>query len=233
MENLEEAVVLKHGFGTRLFHWGLVLGFLPAAFTGIGLWLRPFGAQGMHYVMLIHMISSWILSAACVYFFIFQYKRVIAFWREVLTWSKKDFVWMKVGGGYPQKMFLGRDIEVPPMKKMNPGQKMMGIVIFFGSIVMIGSGMLLYFAMPLLPREMAFQLDQLHLVLGLALTMAVVFGHVVLGIYNWQEFVCMFGDGTMKVSEAMHHNELWVQECIEAVPAADWTPELAYHGEKG
>ena len=56
MENLEDAVVLKHGFGTRLFHWGLVLGFLPAAFTGIGLWLRPFGAQGMHYVMLIHMI---------------------------------------------------------------------------------------------------------------------------------------------------------------------------------
>jgi len=39
----DDAVVLKHTMGTRLFHWGLILGFLPAAFTGVVLWFRPFG----------------------------------------------------------------------------------------------------------------------------------------------------------------------------------------------
>jgi len=69
MANFDDnAVVLKHGLGTRLFHWGLVLGFLPAAFTGIALWLRPFGDAGMHMTMQIHIVGAWILSLACVYF---------------------------------------------------------------------------------------------------------------------------------------------------------------------
>lgn len=221
MANFDDnAVVLKHAVGTRLFHWGLVLGFLPAALTGIALWLRPFSETGMHLTMQVHIVGAWILSLSCVYFFLFQYRRVISFWREIFTWTKSDVDWMKVSGGYPQKMFFGKIIEVPAMRKMNSGQKMMGIMVFFGTIFIIVSGWILYAALPAVPKEIAQYADMIHLVLGLFITLCVIFGHITLSLYNWNECVCMFGDGTMKVNDAAHHNELWVKEDIEPVKKA-------------
>jgi len=213
----DNAVVLKHEPGTRLFHWGLILGFLPAAFTGIAIWLKPFSGDTMNTLMQIHIIGAWILSVACVLFFIFKYKRVVAFWREIFTWTKADVEWMKVSGGYPQKMFFGKIVPVPAMRKMNSGQKMMGIIVFVGTILVVVTGWILYAALPMVPKEIAFYSDKIHLILGLGLTLCVVCGHIVLSIYNWNECICMFGDGTMKVNEAKHHNELWVNEDIEPV----------------
>ena len=57
----DNAVVLKHEVGTRLFHWGLILGFLPTAFTGIAIWLKPFSGDTMNTLMQIHIIGAWIL----------------------------------------------------------------------------------------------------------------------------------------------------------------------------
>lgn len=219
------AIVLKHSLATRLFHWCLVLGFLPAAFTGIVLFLRPFlysfgyplGDSFMHLVMQIHIIGAWILTLSCVWFFFFQPKRVAAFWREIFDWSKRDVDWLKVGGGYPQKMFLGKKIPVPPMRKMNSGQKMMGVMVFFGTIIIVVTGLILYIALPLVPKQIAYWADIIHLVVGLGLTLCVVFGHIPLGIYNWKEFICMFGNGRLAMHIAKEHNELWVKEDIESV----------------
>ncbi|MFA6851322.1 MAG: cytochrome b/b6 domain-containing protein [Selenomonadaceae bacterium] len=210
-------VVLKHTLPVRLFHWCLVLGFLPAGITGIVLFFRPFGQEGMHFVMQIHIVGAWLLTLACICFFIFQPKRVAAFWREIFSWTKRDIDWMKVSGGYPQKIFLGKEISVPLMRKMNSGQKLMGIFVFFGAVIIIVTGGILYVALPLVPKETAWYVDKIHLVVGICLLGAVCDGHIPLGMYNWQEFICMFGDGTIKVKDAAKHNKLWVEEDIEKV----------------
>jgi formate dehydrogenase subunit gamma len=210
-------VVLKHTLPVRLFHWCLVLGFLPAGITGIVLFFRPFGPEGMHFVMQIHIVGAWLLSLACLGFFVFQPKRVAAFWREIFSWTKRDIDWMKVSGGYPQKIFLGKEISVPLMRKMNSGQKLMGIFVFFGAIIIIVTGLILYVALPLVPKETVWYVDKIHLVVGVCLLGAVCGGHIPLGMYNWQEFICMFGDGTIKVKDSAKHNELWVEEDIEKV----------------
>ena len=49
------------------------------------------------------------------------------------------------------------------------------------------------------------------------LTVCVCCGHMVLGIYNWNECKCMFGDGTTKINKIKEHNELWVEYDIEPV----------------
>ena len=213
----DNAVVLKHSLSTRIFHWGLILGFLPAALTGIIIWLKPGSEDLVGLAMKIHIVGAWILSISCVYFFLFCYKRVVAFWRTAFNWTADDIKWMSVSGGYPHKIFLGKTIPVPPMGKMNSGQKMLGIMVFFGTIVVIVSGWLLYAFLPMVPKEIAHYADLLHLFVGLFLTLAIICGHIVLSVYNWGECVCMFGDGTMKVSEAAHHNELWVKNEIEPV----------------
>ena len=213
----DNAVVLKHEAGTRLFHWGLILGFLPTAFTGIAVWLKPFSGDTMNVLMLVHIAGAWVLSLACVLFFIFRHKRVVAFGREIFNWTKDDFEWMKVSGGYPQKMFFGKIVPVPAMRKMNSGQKMMGIIVLIGTILVVVTGWILYVALPMVPKDIAFYADLIHLIIGLGLTVCVVCGHIVLSIYNWKECICMFGDGTMRVNDAKHHNELWVNEDIEPV----------------
>lgn len=213
----ENAVVLKHALPTRLFHWCLVFGFIPAAITGVILFLRPFGADLMSLSMKIHIVGAWILMISCLLFFLFQPKRVVAFWREIFSWRSDDIEWMKKSGGYPQKIFLGKTVPVPPMRKMNSGQKLMGIFVFFGTLTLIATGVILYLALPLVPKEIAWHADKIHLAVGLFLTACVFFGHIPLGLYNIKECLCMFGDGTMKVEEAKHHNALWVEEDIVAV----------------
>lgn len=213
----DDDIVLKHALPTRIFHWCLVCSFLPAAFTGIILFLRPFSNNGMHLTMQVHIVSAWVLCIACLLFLVFQFKRVIVFCREIFSWSKNDIKWMMLCGGYPQKIFLGRTIEVPPMRKMNSGQKFMGIIVAFGTIIMIITGLVLYIALPEIPKEIAFVTDRIHLVAGVLLTVCVCCGHMVLGIYNWNEFKCMFGDGTTRINKIKEHNELWVEYDIEPV----------------
>jgi formate dehydrogenase subunit gamma len=210
-------VVLKHTLPVRLFHWCLVLGFLPAGITGIVLFLRPFSLEGMHLAMQIHILGAGLLTLACLCFFIFQPGRVVSFWREIFSWTKNDIDWMKVSGGYPQKILFGKEIPVPPMRKINSGQKLMGIFVFFAGIVVILTGCILYVALPLVPKEIAWYTDKIHLIVGICLLVAVCGGHIPLGIYNWKEFICMFGDGTIKIKDIVKHNPLWIEQDIEKI----------------
>ena len=209
--------ILHHSLPVRLFHWCLVLGFLPAGVTGVILFFRPFGEAAMHLSMQIHIVGAWILMIACTLFFLLCPGRVVAFWREAFHWTKQDIEWMKVGGGYPQKMIFLQEIDVPPMGKINSGQKMMGIMVFFGTLLIILTGAVLYFALPLVPKEIAYYADRIHLIVGLGLFLCICGGHIPLGIYNWPEFRSMFGDGTINAKHAAHHHPLWTQNEIEKV----------------
>jgi formate dehydrogenase subunit gamma len=215
MHNNEERV-LKHGLASRLFHWGLILGFIPAAITGFVLWLKPGSEDFVNLAMHIHMIGAGILTLAALCYVLFSFDRVVAFVRIIFTWGQNDFKWMMVGGGYPQKMLLGKEIPVPPMDKINSGQKMMGIMMLLGGAFMIVSGWILYSFIPVAPKFFIYWVDFGHLWLGILLALSLV-AHIFLGVYNWGEFKAMFGDGTQPLHEAEHHNPLWVANKLEAV----------------
>lgn len=206
--------VLKHPLISRLFHWGLILGFLPAAITGFFIWLKPFNDDLQNLIMQIHIIGAVILSISVILYSLFGMNRIIGFVRRILSWDSRDIGWMMVGGGYPQKMFLGRTIPVPPMGKMNSGQKMMGVGMLIGGIMLIVTGWGLYAFIPVAPKLAMYWFDMVHLVLGILLGLG-VFMHIFLGIYNWGEFLAMFGDGTQPLAEARHHNPAWVEIEIE------------------
>lgn len=208
--------VLKHPLISRLFHWGLILGFMPAAITGFFIWLKPFSDDMQNLMMQIHIIGACILTISCIFYTIFALDRIVAFTRRIFTWDERDLAWMKVCGGYPQKMLLGKKIPVAPMGKMNSGQKQMGIMMLFGGILLIVTGWALYAFLPVAPKVAMYWFDMVHLVVGIVLGLS-VFAHIFLGIYNWGEFLCMFGDGTQPLHEAEHHNPVWVENEIEPV----------------
>lgn len=215
--------VLKHPLISRLFHWGLILGFLPAAITGFAIWLKPFSEDVQNLVMQIHIIGAGILTISCILYTIFALDRIVAFTRRIFTWDDRDMKWMLICGGYPQKMLLGKTIPVPPMGKMNSGQKQMGIFMLFGGIILIVTGWALYAFLPVAPKVAMYWFDMLHLVVGIFLGLC-VFAHIFLGVYNWGEFLCMFGDGTQTIEEANHHNPVWVENEIEPVKGGTSVP---------
>lgn len=211
----DDDVVLRHSLFERLFHYGLIIGFLPTGFTGIVLWLRPFGDDAMHLAMQIHIICAVILTVSCGLFHIVCYKKIVYFWRTIVHWTKDDIGWLLVCGGYAHKMLNLPMPYVPPMGKMNSGQKMLGLLTFYGMFFILLSGWLLYAFLPMIPKQIAVYLDYIHLYLGLFMTLGVCFGHIPMAIYNWKECVCMFGNGMMKVNEAKQHNMLWVENELE------------------
>ncbi|HEY3423242.1 MAG TPA: cytochrome b/b6 domain-containing protein [Negativicutes bacterium] len=208
--------VLKHGLSSRMFHWGLILGFIPAALTGFVIWLKPGSEDFVNLAMRIHIIGAVILSLSAILYVLTSLDRVIAFIRLIFTWDSGDIKWMKIGGGYMEKIFLGKEIPVPPMDKVNSGQKMMGLMMLFGGIFLIITGWILYAFIPVAPKSFIYWADLGHLWIGVILGLS-MFAHIGLGIYNWGEFKAMFGDGTQPLSEAEHHNPLWVANKIEPV----------------
>ncbi|CUH94403.1 putative membrane protein [Propionispora sp. 2/2-37] len=210
----EQARVLKHCWPSRLFHWGLILGFLPAAATGVIIWLKPGSEDFVNLAMRIHMIGAAILSLSAMTFVLTGFDRIIAFFRTTLSWGKNDLEWLKIGGGYPQKILLHKEVPVPPMDKMNSGQKLMGLVMFLGGAFLAGSGWILYGMIPYLPKVFIYWIEFGHLWIGLAMTLCII-GHIILGVYNWGEFKAMLGDGTQLLSEVKQHNPLWVANKLE------------------
>jgi formate dehydrogenase subunit gamma len=211
----DDDVVLRHSLAERLFHYGLIAGFLPTAVTGIIMWLRPFGAEGMHLAMQIHIVGAIVLTVSCSLFHIICYKKIVYFWRTITDWNKDDIGWLLVCGGYAHKFLKLPMPYVPLMGKMNSGQKLLGLMTFYGMFFIVLTGWLLYGFLPMIPKGVAVVLDYVHLYLGLFMTVGVCCGHITLALYNWNECVCMFGNGTMKVSEAKGHNALWVENEIE------------------
>ena len=216
MSSQGEARVLKHPLGSRLFHWALVLGFLPAAITGFVLFLKPGGEDFVNIAARIHIVGASILSVSAVLYTLMCFDRIVIFTRRIFSWNANDAAWFKVLGGYPQKMFLGKKVDVPPMGKINSGQKLFCICLLLGGILLIVTGWVLYAFIPVAPKSFTYGAANIHLAIGLFLGLFVC-AHIFLGVYNWGEFKAMFGDGTQPINEARENNPLWVEHEIEPV----------------
>ena len=218
----QEPRILRHPLASRIFHWSLILGFLPAALSGFVIWWKPEGEDFVNLAMRIHIIGATIFTVASILFTILATDRVVAFIRHISEWTMHDVRWLMVGGGYMHKIVFKKEIPVPPMDKMNSGQKSMGALMLHGGIFLMVSGWLLYAFLPITPREIAYWLGLGHEWIGLLLGVSTL-AHIGLGIYNQAEFKSMFGDGTIPLAVAEKHSPLWVERHVEPI-ISDATP---------
>lgn len=216
----QETYILRHPLSSRLFHWGLILGFLPAAITGFIIWWKPPFEDVVHVAMRIHIIGAAIFTLSSILFLLFAFERVVLFIRRISDWSLDDLRWMLVFGGYFHKILLKENFEVPPVDKLNPGQKSMGALMLHGGIFLMVSGWILYAFVPVVPRIISYWTAIGHEWIGLLLGSALI-GHIALALYNQAEFKSMFGDGTIPIDIARKHSPLWVARHIEPVVQKD------------
>jgi formate dehydrogenase subunit gamma len=210
-------MILKHPLSVRMFHYLLVISFLPLAVTGLILYFKPFSENAMNLTMQIHVAAGILLTFDAVSFFIIGYKRVVLFLSRVFSVSGNDFKWFAVLGGYPQKLLLHKKVPVPPMEKYNSGQKLFGVCVFIGGVILIFSGLALWTFPHNLPRGTVALLGHLHTIVAWALTLFLCV-HVFLGIYMFDDFKAMFIHGKIPYEEAQEMAPLWVERELIHLP---------------
>lgn len=205
--------ILKHPLNVRIFHYILLLSFLPLAATGLLLFFKPLSQAGMQLTYDIHIIAGVIMSIDAVAFTIFAFDRVVLFIARVFNLSMRDVKWFMVLGGYPQKFLLGKKVPVPPMNKYNSGQKLFGACVLIGGTLLIISGLVLWLVPHVVPRDLTYALGMIHLVAGLILTMFLPV-HLFLAVYRWDDFKAMMVHGNVPYHDAAEYTPLWVEQEI-------------------
>ena len=59
-----ELLILKHPLRVRMFHYLLIVSFLPLAATGVILYFKPLGESAMNLAMQIHAAAGALLALA-------------------------------------------------------------------------------------------------------------------------------------------------------------------------
>lgn len=208
--------ILKHPLNVRIFHYILLLSFLPLAATGLLLFFKPLSQEGMQLTYDVHIIAGIVMALDAVAFTIMAFDRVVLFIARVFSFSGRDVKWFMVLGGYPQKFLLGKKVPIPPMNKYNSGQKLFGACVLIGGTVLILSGLVLWLIPHVAPRDTVWFLGQAHLVSGLVLT-AFLPVHLFLAVYRFDDFKAMMIHGNVPYHDAAEYTPLWVKNEIAPV----------------
>ena len=208
-----DRAILKHPLSVRIFHYLLILTFLPLAVTGIILHIKPLSESAMNLTLQIHMVAGVVLTIDAVAFFLIRFNRVVLFIKRIFYLSMNDVKWFALLGGYPQKILLHKNIAVPPMGKYNSGQKLFGICVLIGGIVLIFSGWILWGFLHHAPREVMALIGMLHSFFARVLTLLLLV-HLLLGIYMFDDFKAMFLHGKFPYEKARKMSPVWVEKEI-------------------
>ncbi len=183
-------------------HWILAGSCILLIITGYGFLFQIkqlYALFGSNETMKV--VHNW----AGVVFTISLFATVFNYLREALTFDADDWAWVKVGGGYLSK----KHVSVPPMGKLNTGQKFYYLVILLAGICIAASGFAIWF----IQGNRSLTLVS-HLVHNLAFVLFVISvpSHAYLGaIANPGTFRIMVY-GTVPIEFAKKKYPKWIKE---------------------
>jgi formate dehydrogenase subunit gamma len=137
------ATIERFGKTVRWFHWTFALSFVSLAATGALLALRNtlgIGAAAGHRILTVHEIAAVCLIVLPTVVVLSGDTR--DFFRELgglARWSRDDLRWLAL-----QPLSFLRNIELPPMGKLNAGQKVNGLVMAGLTVALVASGVVLW-----------------------------------------------------------------------------------------
>lgn len=213
--------VERFASATRLGHWVHVIAFLVLLLTGLALIFTSFGnllgSSGLKATISLHRLMAWPFTFLTVIILIFGANKSTRRWiKDIFTWRKNDFEFIRA---YP-KEFFGLKTELPKQGKYNAGQKVNSLLTIFGSIVMIGTGWIMYFPDSMSPELVAWA-HPIHSFFAMLLG-AVMIGHAYLGLLHpgTKESLTGMLNGKVSLEYAKSHHALWVEELEESATEA-------------
>ncbi|OQX18071.1 MAG: formate dehydrogenase subunit gamma [Desulfobulbaceae bacterium A2] len=190
----------------RLVHWAQAIAFLLCAVSGLGMFSQTYHEAltglfgGAAVSMWVHKIAGLVFGCCAILHFLME-------WKENLTFDQEDAKWVGQMGGY-----LTRKNVHFNLGKYNTGQKLFGIVIFAGAVVMLITGWIMWYPLgySMAAKELAYALHALFFVV------MTLFFFIHLYLSTIGNPGCAEGMfyGTVLKKWAMLHSPRWVKEKI-------------------
>jgi formate dehydrogenase subunit gamma len=221
-EVLQRRVIKKHDTAIILLHWFNVAVWVIELATGGALlagdayriapdWWRTFmiaifGSPGM--VLKVHITVGILWTVVLLVYGIFGFRKYLL--RTVTNYlipDRDDLLWLK----NRLLLILGRRVSLPPQGIYNGGQKMYGLVVFAGGLVIAVTGFIMAFH---LGPTWLVQWSILFHFLAVGGIFAGLFVHVYMGAVLPEERPAFYSMFTGKVPELYaykHHYKGWRQ----------------------
>ena len=157
----------------RIVHWSLALSCLLLCITGLGMMFHSLNfigsiLGGLKSLKYVHNFTG-------LWFLVSLYFTIRMWWKEAGVFSlPEDLEWIKCAGGY-----VWHVDKVPEVGKYNPGQKMFFLAVAGFGVVMVVSGLIMWFPL-VFPAGFVRLMYMLH-ALGFVVIFAFFFVHLYLG----------------------------------------------------
>ncbi|EWY39708.1 formate dehydrogenase subunit gamma [Skermanella stibiiresistens SB22] len=190
----------------RFAHWLTATSFMILALTGLVL---SFGRP-----LLIPVIGHEAFTALSTYGkyshnflsfpFVLGVLLMLVLWIKDNIPEKADITWIKQGGG-----FLNNGSH-PEAGRFNAGQKMIFWTIILGGLAMAVSGYMLMFPF-YLTGVGGMQISHIVHLLGTAVMVSVIFGHIYIGTVGMEGAFDAMGNGEVDLNWAREHHAGWLK----------------------
>jgi formate dehydrogenase subunit gamma len=134
---MDRDTLVKKAGGFEIFnHWVLAISCFILTISGFAFLfhLKSVGALFGGFP-LMRDIHNW----AGVVFSVSLFLTMFNYLREAFSFDSDDLQWMKVAGGY-----LSKKVKVPPMGKLNSGQKLYYIALLGSGVTIAASGFVIW-----------------------------------------------------------------------------------------
>ncbi len=205
--------VLRYTFPERLIHWVAAGSYLYLLCTGLAFWspwlywlAAVFG--GGQISRMVHPWVGLIFGAAVFYMF--------GMWAPQMRFTAVDTEWWKSLHFY----ITNQDDKMPPAGRYNAGQKALFWSFFFGGVVLLLSGIALWFteALPWSLRWIRYAAVLLHAATAL-FTIGNFMIHVYMGVFAERGAFGSVIRGDVSLAFAKRYHPGWYKE-IEAKSAS-------------
>jgi len=193
-------------------HWIHLVAFIVLGLTGIGFYWDIAGIAsifgGPANASLVHRWTGVVFTVGPLFYILLNFDRFARFIDTIGSFSKEDFAWLKVMGGYLP--FIKVD-EVPAQDKYNAGQKMLGWMIIIGCILIILTGFPMWLWRHSMSAVFLNICYNIHFWTAMIMILLVA-GHFFLAAIHPKsrvEFASMMIDGYIDAEISAHHNGKW------------------------
>jgi formate dehydrogenase subunit gamma len=202
------AHVLRYTFGERLNHWIAAATYIYLLLTGLAFW-SPWcfwlaivlGGAGVS-----RMLHPW---AGILFFLSVMY--MYTTWSGQMRITKLDREWWRSIGHY----IRNEDDKMPPAGRYNAGQKALFWGFFWSALVLLATGLVLWFpeSLPWNLRWLRYVSVVLHPIAALV-TIANFLIHVYMGVFSERGAFGSVIRGDVSIAFAKRYHPGWYEEIV-------------------
>jgi formate dehydrogenase subunit gamma len=202
--------VLRYPFAERLNHWVAAGSYLYLVATGLAFW-----SPWLFWIAVVlgggqisRQLHPWAgLIFACSVFYMYS------LWASQMHFAQVDREWWKNLHYY----ITNQDDKMPPAGRYNAGQKMLFWTFFYSAIVLLLSGLVLWFPdyLPWSLRWMRYLAVLLHPIAALV-TIGNFLIHVYMGVFAERGAFGSVIRGDVSMAFAKRYHPGWYEEIVES-----------------